>query len=184
MQKLIKDGNNYHLVDDGEIQEGDYVIDNTKSVLCLIDFDGDFAGIKDDPGSVRISSCRKIIRSTDQNLVAAGIPQLTHLTVNEAFSSNLKALLDEKYPLSVSPPNGIANWHFVLAQRSAFAAGYRAHKELTEELRFTKEGMIEAYKEGFADADIGSNLYEFEETLLPQTKWAVEVDEVGNITLI
>lgn len=167
--KLIKINNEYYLLNDDKIGENGWVIDRNGYILQIYDFEGDFASIKNDVGSIRISTCRKIIASTQK---LDGLPLLDNTQI-----LRLLGIAEDVEKLAEEYSENLA---YETSQKQGFRAGYQRAKQYYENKKFTLEDMKKMYSAGQDDCGEFGNVRGFDsmftEIIQEQTEWDAEIE--------
>mgnify|MGYP001278438971 CR=1 FL=1 len=175
MNKLIKIKENYYVIDDSEIKEGD------KSLLILDDFEPiiltHFENVEKDYKGKRIT------HSTQEGI---GI----QLNLND-----IEELVNEYSIKEMAEKDAYLVWNdettFENEQRElnghiiGFIEGFKAHKELSKDKLFTVNDMKLCYMEGWnrGRANTSTEMNNYIQSLLPPTEWNIEFQN-GKIILV
>lgn len=182
--KLIKiNKDHYVVVDDSEIQEGDWLLDTTDNTIW---------GCYKDMSISLFPECKKITHSTqplEKGTTIHGIEHKRWVYVKYIDLSEVKELIDEvdvekkadeKYPISMQPngrtlAGGVYDVDVNFMERHAYKKGYNQAIEDNKEKKYTEEDIRKAYMVG-KHGGVTQTYYEFEDyiqSIQPKTEWEV-----------
>ncbi|XAI97336.1 hypothetical protein [Leptolyngbya phage Lbo-JY46] len=196
MKKLIKlSDEHYIIVDDSEIKEGDYYLDN--SVLKDKIYQMKYSKW----GEEGQGNCKKITHSTqplgflqEEGITTTNlkhdwvnVKQLSLLEVEEAiYGYSVVKMAEEAaddMEYDYDSPYGNGSNDFI----DGYIKGFKAHKELVKDKLFlTHKNLFEFlyFARTHSQYSDKAIVEEFIQSLLPKTEWEIEFDEQNKITLI
>lgn len=178
MQKLLKlSDTHYIVVDDSEIKEGDWVINNLDKLIGQTIRPISTAEVNDKEYSKITHSTKPLLDKPHY----ADYGMLTLSEVEEAiYGYSVEKMAEKRYNESL--PNQQMAFHC----RMGYKEGFKAHQKL---VKYKNIEVIELLKNitdwsSFKEHPIGKQAQRALDILLPKTKWDVEFDEQGKLIIL